>query len=161
MASLLDGLTTLAEPLGMRSALLNEVGKKASAPGARIGRSTLAGLRRKMPLGTSGCTLGLADSFVAVEADGARRAIALANLSERPDCFSERSEKAPASPNCGSKASERAERFARSPEVIAITSTPWSVSFVESTMASGPISARMSFRASAVLAAINFWGPMR
>ena len=52
IASLLEGLMTLVDPRGMRSASLNEVGKKASAPGARMERSALAGLRRTTPFGT-------------------------------------------------------------------------------------------------------------
>ena len=48
----------------------------------------------------------------------------------------------------------------RSSGVMARISTPWSVSLVDSTIASGPILALTILRASAVLEAVNFCGPM-
>ena len=55
-----------------------------------------------------------------------------------------------------SATSEWLDKLAKSCEVMAMISTPWSVSFVESTMASEPNSVRINFNASAVLAAMNF-----
>ena len=48
----------------------------------------------------------------------------------------------------------------RSSGVMARISTPWSVSLVDSTIASGPILALTILRASAVLEAVNFCGPI-
>ena len=57
-------------------------------------------------------------------------------------------------------ASAGSDSEARSLELMATISTPWSMSVVEITMASGPIRVRISFKASAELGAVNFWGPM-
>ena len=55
-----------------------------------------------------------------------------------------------------SATSEWLDKLAKSCEVMAMISTPWSVSFVDSTIASEPNSVRINFKASAVLAAMNF-----